>query len=129
MATTPNFPATPRAAFVNISTANTTRTASGTTNLTSLMVAGASGSKVDQITVKATGNTSTGAIRLWLYSGSGNGTLIDEIPVSAVTPAATDPAFSTIKTYNNLFLPSGYTLYVTTHIAESFNVVAFGGDF
>ena len=129
MATTPAFASTPRAAFVNISTGNTARTASGTTSLTSLMVAGASGSRVDQIVVKATASTTAGTIRLWLYSGSGNGTLIDEMPVSAVSPAATDPAFNTSKTYNNLYVPAGYTLYVSTHNSESFNVVAYGGDF
>lgn len=129
MATTPNFPATPRSAFVNISTANTTRTATGTTNLTSLMVAGASGSRIDTILIKATSTTTAGTVRLWLYSGSGNGTLVDEIAISAITPGASSQAFQTQKSYSNFNVPSGHTIYVTTHNAESFNVFAFGGDF
>jgi hypothetical protein len=129
MATSPTFAATPRSAFANISTGNTSRTASGTTSLTSLFVAGSSGSRVDQIVVRATSSTSVGAVRLWIYNGSGNATLLDEISVPSLTPSATDPAFNVSKTYNNLFLPSGYTLYICPHNSESFNVFAFGGDF
>lgn len=129
MASTPAFVATPKSPFIIISTGVTTRTISTTTGLSSLYVGGASGSRIDQIVVRATSTTTAGCIRLFMYSGSGNATLIDEISVSAVTPSATEPAFNSTKTYNNLFVPNGYTLYVCTHNSESFAVHAIGGDF
>jgi hypothetical protein len=129
MASSPAFVATPRSYFEIISSGITTRTISGVTGLTSLFAGGASGSRIDQIVVRATSTTTQGCIRLFMYSGSGNATLIDEISVAAITPTATDPAFNTSKTYNNLFVPNGYTLYVCTHNSESFAVHAIGGDF
>lgn len=129
MASSPAFVATPRSYFQIISTGVTTRTISGVTGLTSLFAGGSSGSRVDQIIVRATSTTTAGCIRLFMYSGSGNATLIDEIAVAALTPGATDSAFNISKTYSNLLVPNGYTLYVCTHNSESFAVHAIGGDF
>ena len=129
MASTPSFPSTPRSYFQTISTGNTNRTITGVTGLTSLYAAGASGSKIDQITIRATSTTTTGVIRLFMYSGSGNATLYDEILVSSLTPSATDAAFNVTKSYNNFLIPSGYTVYVSTHNSETFAVHATGGDF
>jgi hypothetical protein len=129
MASTPNFPSTPRANTAVISSGNTARVMTGTTGTSLLITAGSSGTKIDQVVVKATGTTTAGCIRLYLFTGSGNATLIDEITVPAVTPAATDSAYVSTKTYNHLHLPAGNSLYVSTHNSESFVITAFGGDF
>lgn len=129
MAASPQFVSTPRSYFAIISTGVTTRTISGITGLTSLFVGGASGSRIDQIVVRATANTTSGSIRLFLYSGSGDATLIDEINVTGFQATATGSAFNIAKTYSSLVVPSGHTLFVCTHNSESFAVHAIGGDF
>lgn len=127
--TSPIFPITPVAAVANISSAITTRTVTGVTGLTSLKAAGSFGTRIDRISIRATATTTAGTIRIWLYDGSGNANLIWEEPVYAVTPSATLPAFSADIVLEDLVIPSGKTLYVSTEKAEAFNVIAFGGDY
>lgn len=126
MATTPNFASTPRCGVGTISTAETSRTTP--TNFTTIFTAGSSGSRIDEIDINATGSTTSGVVRLFVYDGS-NYFLFQEILVSAITPSTTVSAFNSTNTYNNLMLPSGYSLRATTNNAESFTVIAFGGDF
>lgn len=126
--TLPIFPVAARVGITNISSASAIRTTTGTTGLTSLFVAGANGSRVDRIRVKATGTTTAGMVRIWIYSGSGNAQLLFEIPVTAITPSATVASFDTYINIDIENLPTGYTLYATTEKAEAFNVMVFGGD-
>lgn len=126
MATTPNFASTVRAAAGALSTADTSRTAP--TTVVTIFTAGASGSRIDEVNVIATGTTTAGVVRLWLYTGSVY-YLIEEVLVTAITPSTTVASFSTTLTFNNFMLPSGHSLRATTNNSEGFNVIAFGGDF
>lgn len=126
MATTPNFASTVRASGVVISTADTSRTAP--TNVGTVFTAGSSGSRVDEVNISATGTTTVGVVRLFIYDGT-TYYLLQEILVSAITPSTTLAVFSYNVTFNNLMLPSGFSLRATTNNAESFSVIAFGGDF
>lgn len=130
----PIFPLTPKIGIGNLSSAITTRTVSGVTGLVSVFAAGSNGSIIDTIQITATATTTAGMVRLWLYAGSGNAQLYDEVIVSAITPSSTTPAFSSTIYYNGtsktrLVLPTGYTLYACPHNAEAFNVIAYGGDY
>ena len=126
MAAAPSFAATVKASAVNIATADTSRTSP--TNVGTVFTAGASGSRIDEVNIIATGTTTAGVVRLWVYTGSAY-YLLSETLVTAITPSTTLAVFSFISTYNNLMLPSGYSLRATTNNSESFNVIAFGGDF
>lgn len=126
--TKPIFPKSARIGAANISTANANRTVTGITGLTSLIAAGADGTRIDRIRVKATDTTTAGMVRIWIYSGSGNAQLLFEIPVTAITPSATVASFDTYINIDMENLPTGYTLYATTEKAEAFNVMVFGGD-
>ena len=134
MATSPNFSATPKCGSVAISTANTNRDGTGT--LGTIFTAGASGSRIDSIVIQASVTTTAGMIRLFIYDGT-TARLYDEVPVFAVTPAASVPAFGAALGNNAplssskypLMLPTGYSLRASTHNAENFNVHAVGGDF
>lgn len=126
MATTPNFAATPRLGAGVVSTADTSRTSP--TNVTTIFTAGSNGSRIDEIDINATGTTTSGVVRLFIYDGSSY-FLFQEILVTAITPSTTITAFGSTNTYNNLMLPSGHSLRATTNNSESFNVIAFGGDF
>ena len=126
MAAAPSFAATVKASAVNIATADTSRTSP--TNVGTVFTAGASGSRIDEVNIISTGTTTSGVVRLWVYTGSAY-YLLSETLVTATTPSTTQAVFSSVSTYNNLMLPSGYSLRATTNNAESFNVIAFGGDF
>ena len=126
MAAAPSFAATVRASAANIATADTSRTAP--TNVGTVFTAGSSGSRIDEVTIISTGTTTAGVVRLWVYTGS-TYYLLSETIVSAITPSTSIAVFSSVSTYNNLMLPSGYSLRATTNNSESFNVIAFGGDF
>jgi len=125
MATNPQYIGTPKSPSVIISTANTNR--DGTTGTYgTLMTAGASGSRIDRIRVNATGSTTAGMIRFFVGTA-----LVYELPVVAVTPSGTIPAWGADVVFDNgLILQSGAVVKVATNAAESFAVtVISGGDF
>lgn len=125
MAASPQYVGTAKSPTVSISTANTNR--DGTTGTYgTLMTAGASGSRIDRINITATGTTTAGMVRLFLGTA-----LIKEVPVIAITPSATQPAFSVEVPFDNgLILQSGAVLKASTNNAEGFNLtVISGGDF
>lgn len=126
MAAAPNFAATVRASAANIATADTSRTSP--TNVGTVFTAGSSGSRVDEVNIVATGTTTAGVVRLWIFTGSVY-YLLSETLVTAITPSTSIAVFSATLSYNNLMLPSGHSLRATTNNSESFNVIAFGGDF
>ncbi len=126
MATTPAFAATPATAVAQISTANTNRDGTGT--IATVLTAGASGTRIDQIDITATGTTTAGVVRLFIHDGS-NGRLWREVLVTATTPSTTVAVWSTSLTDLNLILKTGYSLRAATHNAETFNVaVTAAGD-
>lgn len=132
MATTPSFAATPLTGLAQISVANTNRDGTGT--LGTVATAGASGSRIEEIVIEATGTTTAGIVRLFLHDGT-NARLWREVAVTAVTPSGTVLAF-TASVRNDtrvdlplLVLPTGWSLRASTHLGETFNVFAFGGSF
>jgi hypothetical protein len=136
MAATAQYASVPKIGTAVISTANTARDGTGT--LGTVFTAGASGSRIDTIEIQATGTTTAGMIRLFISDGT-NHRLFAEVPVIALTPSATIPAFSaTVQgnagaLANGVPLPfsmaTGWSLRASTHNAETFNVIGFGGDF
>ena len=132
MSTAANYASTPKCGIGQISTANTNRDGTGT--IGTIFTAGASGSRIDAINIKATGTTTAGMIRLFIHDGT-NARLLTELPVLALTPSATLPSWETQLNTNTmtqvlpLVLPTGYSLRAATNNAETFNVIALGGDF
>ena len=125
--TTPIFTLTPQIGMAQISTANTNRDGTGT--LGTVVSGGSNGTRIDRVTVAATVTTTAGMVRLFLYDGT-NTRLLAELPVTAITVAASVAGFTqTLAFANGLVLPSGWALKASTHNAETFNVFAFGGDF
>lgn len=128
MAVKPQFTSTPNVGIAALSVANTNKDGTGT--LVDLFTAGAAGSRVDKLVVKATGNTTSGMVRIFVKLGAATARLLTEIPVNAITPSANLPGFETIvDTLGGLPLPTGAKLQAATHNAEAFVVTAFGGDF
>jgi hypothetical protein len=126
MAASPAYTATPRTERATISAANTNRDGTGT--IVNLFTAGTNGSRVERITITATETTTAGIIRLYLYDGT-NTDLWKEIAVTSITPSGTVLAFTAQLTSLAYILDSGKSIKVSTHNAETFKVIAEGGDF
>jgi len=122
----PLFSQTPRLALVQISTANTNRDGTGT--VVDVITGATNGTRIDRITIAATGTTTAGMIRLYLYDGT-NTRLWQEAPVTAAIPSGTVQVFRYVLSSQALILPNGYKIRASTHNAETFNVFAEGGDF
>ncbi len=127
MATTVNYASTPRCGQGQVATANTNRDGTGT--LGNVFAAGASGSRIDSVKIVATGTTTAGVVRLFIYDGTNN-RLLSEHLVGAITPSTTVEVYNTEITYENgLILPTNYILKASTNNAETFNLHAIGGDY
>lgn len=126
----PAFAATPRCSAVTVSTANTARDGTGT--IATVFTAGASGSRIDEIVVKATDNPADSIVTLFIHTGS-TYFLFDEVDLSDPAAASTTvTGYRTSLTYTNLILPTGYSLRAAITVALTagvMNVIAFGGDF
>ena len=107
-----------------LSVANTNRDGTGT--LVDIFTAGDNGSLIQRVEVIATGTTTAGVIRLFVYDGTNN-RLYDEILVTAITPSTTVEVFSAnINPSPALPLKNTWKLKASTHNAETFNVLAIG---
>lgn len=132
MATNAQYASTPKCGVGQVSAANTNRDGTGT--IANIFTAGASGSRIDAVDIKAVDTTTAGMIRLFIHDGT-NTRLLTELPVLAVTPGASTPSWEAQLNTNTMtqvlpiILPTGYSLRASTHNAETFNVIAFGGDF
>lgn len=112
---------------VAISTANAGR--DGTGIVGTVVTAGAQGTLIELIRVIALGTTTAGMIRLFIHDGAAY-FFYAEIAVTAITPAATVKAFDAeYQPTTPLVLPSGYSLRASTEKAESFHVLAVGGEY
>jgi hypothetical protein len=127
MSTDPQFASTPVIGQTRIATANTNRDGTGT--IANLVTGGASGTRVSRVKAKATGTTTAGVIRIYVKDNSTNIRILDEILVAAVTPSATVESWEGEITFSDMNLPSGWSLQVSTHNAEQFDVHAFGGNY
>lgn len=132
MAATPSYAASPKVGLGQVTVANPNRDGTGT--LATIFTAGTNGSRVDSLALKATVTTTAGAVRLFLHDGT-SARLLTEVPVLAVTPSATIPAWEAQLSTNSMsqvlpiILPTGYSLRASTEKAEAINVIAVGGNF
>jgi hypothetical protein len=133
MATSAQYAATPRVGSANLTTQDTSLTAP--TTVSTILTAGASGTRIDYIDVQGVATTVAGLINLFIYDGT-NYILWAQVPVIAVTSSTTAPAFqSTLSSNVNanlmpLIIPTGHSLRATTSVAQTgVRVTALGGDF
>ncbi len=137
MATQPAFASTPAIGVAVIGTNGvdgTNRNGSGATTAAPVTVitAGSSGSKIEEITVKAEVDPADSTVLLFLHDGSAFH-LWDEYDIG--NPAAgsvTVASYRETRTYENLILESGWSLRAVITAAPTTGLVqvfAFGGDY
>jgi hypothetical protein len=126
MAAEPVFAVTPRIGAVNVATANTNRDGSGT--VATLITGASTGTRIAEIVVKARVTTTAGMVRAYLYDGT-TYRFLDEYSIAAATVSASVQGTRVSTTYTNLILPSAsWSIVVSTHNAESIDVIALGAD-
>lgn len=130
MATTPAF-----AAVVNngsaIASATLDTSLTAPTNIATMVTAGASGSKFEEITMQALGTTVAGVVNLFGFDGA-TYHLIDQFLVPVIASSTTAKAWRVSRTYPNLTIKTGWSLRFTVTVAGLQSLIkgsAFGGDF
>lgn len=123
MSASANFAATPRSSSGALSAAGTL----AGTNPVDIFAAGASGSRIDAVFIKATGTTTAGQVRLAIYDGA-SWRVIKEVSVTAITPSGATSSFESTVVLG-IVIPTGYKLQANTLNGEGFTVTAIGGDF
>jgi len=127
MATTAQYASTVQNASAQVSTANTNRNGTGT--IATVFTGATNGSRIDDISIVATGTTTAGVVRLFISDGT-NIRLWQEILVSAITPSTTVQVWSYTLLNQALLLENGWSLQASTNNAETFNIlVTRAGDF
>lgn len=145
--TTPIYPVAPVAYAASLAavtacttrapTAHATIAGAGTPNYAvALVPVTTNGIRIDTIQVQACSTAITSAtvaqtVLIWRSNGT-TAHVIDEIQVTAVTPSATTPAFSTSRSYSNLALSATDTLWASTTVTTTASttalaVIASGG--
>jgi hypothetical protein len=129
-ASAPAFASTVHNAAGSISTANTNRDGTGT--IATIFTAGSSGSKIDEIDIKADGNPADCTVVFYLYDGSAYH-VFDEWDIGdPAAGSATVASYREARTYENLLLQSGWSLRASITVAPTSGLIqvhAFGGDF
>lgn len=102
-------------------------------HVTTLGSASTLGTKVDEIDVIPAGTVVAGLVNLFAYDGTNYHLLPNgSVQINAYSASATAPPPTTTVTYDNLVLPSGWSLVCTTTVAGNeslINVIAFGASF
>lgn len=140
MATSAQYSTSPTLDVSQISAANTNRDGTGTTVEIAAGPTVAAGSgvgkRINGILIQATGSTTSGMVRIFLsVDGGTTKRLVEEIPIPALTPSASAPAYSTTAAgLVGYVLPGQVSsntqkLYASTHNAETFNIVVFGATY
>ena len=140
--TTPIFPLTPKVSWGALSAANTAKDGTGT--VVTVFTAGANGSRIDQIKVRALGTNVATVLRFFINNGSTNATAANNSLVHEITAAATTLSEVAALADNDVliqkgdqyvcpipYLPAGYKINVTvgTTIAAGLQVTVYGGDY
>ena len=141
--TQPIFPLTPKVSWATLTTANTAKDGTGT--VVTVFTAGADGSRIDQIKVRALGTNVATVMRFFVNNGSTNATAANNSLIHEATIAATTLSETAALVDNNItisanttetippipYLPAGYKLNVTigTTVAAGLQVTVHGGDY
>lgn len=130
MASTPAFAATVGTEAASISTANTARDGTGT--IGTILTAGSSGTKIEQIVVKADNDPADSTIVFYLYDGSAYH-VFDEWDIGNPAAGSTTVAsYREARRYDDLVIPSGWSLRASITVALTAGVIqitALAGDF
>jgi len=131
--TNPIFPLTPVVSWGTVAAANTAKDGSGT--VVTVFTAGANGSRVDRLKIRAAGTNVATVLRIFINNGSTNATPTNNSLYMEATIAATTLSEVAALADNliplDMALPAGYKINITigTTVAAGLAVTAEGGDY
>lgn len=128
--TAPIFSATPSVKWTaGITAAANDYTGAGANNVTAF-TAGSNGSFVQRLRFKALGTNVATVARVFISSGTGGNSFMDEISLPAITASA-NTATASIDLPMNFAIPAGYTIIVGlgTAVASGWLVSVIAGDY
>jgi hypothetical protein len=99
-------------------------------NIVTVITAATNGTQIREVNIKATGNTSLSSLVLFLNDGT-NFYVLTEISVSAITASTTTASYSSSVRFDNLFLPTNWSLRASMTVAPAtggVTVTALGAD-
>lgn len=110
--------------MITISTANANRDGTGTVPVA--ITAPNTGLSISYFWIKARDATTAGMIRMFIFDNAGSpvASLLEELIVTAITPAAGVESWEGVIEFNAR-LPAGYSVRFSTHNAETFYVHTF----
>lgn len=139
----PIFPNVMNVSWGNVTTANIVKDGTGT--VVTVFTAGANGSRIDQIKVRAAGTNVATVLRFFVNNGAVNTTatnnsLVHETTIAATTlsevGALADNDITITKNTTEttcpiMYLPAGYKINITigTTIATSLEITVWGADY
>jgi hypothetical protein len=130
MAAAPVYAVTPRIMSGLVpATLDTSFTAPS--NVTTIGSAGASGTKIVQVDVIPVATVVASLVNVFAYDGSSYH-LIESVTIAAGTVSTTAAPVKQTFTYDNLVLPTGWSLRATNTVAGNQSLVevtAFGADY
>lgn len=129
MAATPAYAATP-VAWCGLVPAIADTSFTAPANQTTLGSAGANGTTVVQVDVIPAGTTVAGLVNVFAYDGTAYH-LVESVTIAAATLSATAAPAKQSFFYDNLVLPSGWSLRVTNTVAGNVSLItvnAFGAS-
>jgi hypothetical protein len=92
------------------------------THVTTLGSAGSNGTKITQIDVIDAGTESAGLVNLYLYDGTAYH-LHESVTIAAATPSTTLAPIKQPLYYDNLVLPSGWSLVCSTTVVADESLI------
>lgn len=111
--------------IAQISTANSNLDGTGT--IATVLTANSNGTLIKSVLIKATGDTSKGMIRFFIYDGT-NTRLFFEVEVPEINQDSADTKSFETQVILDFKLEVEYQLRVSTENADTFNVFAEGMD-
>lgn len=126
----PRFTRVPNVELASLGTANTNRDGTGT--IATVLTAGAEGTKIPEIKLKASSDPADCTVVFYIHDGS-NFWAFDEYDMgNPAAGSATVASFQASILYDNLVLEPGWTLRASitaTPTAGVVYVIALGGDY
>lgn len=131
--TSPIYSIAANVAWGTVATANTAKDGTGT--VVTVFTAGAEGSRIERIRVRAAGTNVATVLRVFINNGStnatpGNNSLLTESTIAATTLSEV-AALAETDILMNLSVPAGYKINITigTTVAAGLAVTAVGGNY
>lgn len=128
---TPIFVQTTKNKFANVTAATTDYTGATTTNIVTLLTAGANGSKVFEIVVEVPVTSAAGHVQIWVDdAGAGTLRLFDTLAITAITVSTTVAPYRIAKQYDNFVLTAASVVKAGVSVINNPTVVhALYGDY